>query len=745
MIHSDATFKHVLIVIITLVAGSGDTDSAQPQPAGAPTVDAAENSPLADPTTPEALFDAVVLMIDLARPNLARVYLQRLQQLKPDDAALLRIRDKHGPAVFLRLANLRSLQPESVTLLGSMNNAFSRFAADTKRIDQLINELSGSPSVRDAAILQLRSGGALVVPRLIEQVGDVTDMTVRELLTYALVGLGPDVVAPLLGVLESTNPQLRSTALEVLGHLGTRETAVHLWFYAIDETQTPGVRFSAARAVARLVLNDVTRVAQLTRDQGLRSLEKAARRRLDGEEISPADDKGKTPVWRFDENAGRLVRGDADPRDAALFTGSRLAQQALILSPNNHRLQTLFLSLVLVRERAGTPWTEALQRGEGTAFDTALLAGGELVNAVLSDALQRGNSPAATSALEVLRHLATRHDLRDRRGGPSSLAAALNYPDPRVQFAATMAIVELDPRRTFVGASRVVPILGRALRNGGTRHAVLAGPNPAETSKLAGLMEQAGFETLIATSGRRLFKEAARRGNVQLIVLDARVTGWSLSETVANLRADARTKSIPIVVVGDSRRIASVERIREHDRLMTYLPRPGNLKGLTDRLTPFLAGLASPPLSARERGERARAAVSLLGYLADARGGSVFDLRPAEAGLHEACDNPQLIDEAIYVLAAIPTATAQDRLAAIVLQPDAEESTRETAAAHLAFHIQTHGLLLSQARLGDVRTAQASEMAPGVRSALSAVIGTLRPGPGRSGKSLRLFRVPVPR
>ena len=51
------------------------------------------------------LFDAVVLMSDLARPNLAYLYLQKLMQANPNDATLLKLRDKHGPAMFLKLSN----------------------------------------------------------------------------------------------------------------------------------------------------------------------------------------------------------------------------------------------------------------------------------------------------------------------------------------------------------------------------------------------------------------------------------------------------------------------------------------------------------------------------------------------------------------------------------------------------------------------------------------------------------------
>ncbi len=731
-------------LLLTACVAAWLPTSVEAQPAASSP--AAATSPLlSEPTTPDALFDAVVLMVDLARPELARLYMQNLLEANPDDVALLAMRDKHGPSVFLRLANLESLQPGSVTLLSRMNLAFARFANDTTRIDGLIGELSGPPSVRGAAILQLRSGGALVVPRLIETIGDVQDEATRELLVYTLTRLGSDVVPPLLGVLESRDANLRTTALEVLGRIGTRRTAEQLWHFAVDSGQPPGVRVAAAEAVSRLTLGTPRRASDLSRSTALRTLEQAARVRLAGGGRGVANEDGRVTAWQFDNTANLLKSTLADSDDVALHVGSRMAQQALSLSPENRRLQALVVSLVLTRSRMRTPWTESLPRGEGTAFDAALLAGGAVVNESLRDALASGLATTAAATLEVMRSLANRHDLHARGGRSAPLTAALNYPDPRVQFAAAMAIVETDPNGSFRGASRVVQVLARALESTDMPRAVVSGPKPERVSALAGLVSQSGFETRITSSGRDAFRAAAERGDVQLVVLDANVIQWGLSETVANLRADARTAGIPIAVVGDEIRIAAVERMIVRDPLMVYLQRPANLKGLRDQLNPFLRGLATEPLSAAERGEIQRASVDLLVYLADGRRSSVFDLRPAEAGLHLAIQVPELADGAVYALAAIATTTAQDRLSTTLLQPDLAVGIRARAAALLAFHIQKHGVLLSKARVEELRTAHDEESSAGVKSSLAAVLGALGPSASRIGRSLRAIPLPVAR
>ncbi|MEC9008320.1 MAG: HEAT repeat domain-containing protein, partial [Planctomycetota bacterium] len=288
---AESSSKLLFSMYVMMVVGLLSLDQsalAQPQPADAAPAEPAAASPLlSEPTTPDALFDAVVLMTDLARPRLAREYLQKLLAANPDDVALLAMRDKHGPAEFLRMANLESLQPGSATLLERMTAAFTRFAGDAKRIDSLIEELRGTPSVRDAAILQLRSGGALVVPRLIETIGDVKDEQTRELLTYTLTRLGTEVIPPLLAALDSPDPNLQSIVLEVLGRVGNEKTAVHLWYFAVDKNKPPGVRVSAAEAVARLTMGNRRHASSLSQQMALRSLERAARDRLAGREIPP--------------------------------------------------------------------------------------------------------------------------------------------------------------------------------------------------------------------------------------------------------------------------------------------------------------------------------------------------------------------------------------------------------------------------------------------------------------------------
>src|SRR5262245_29134288 len=72
----------------------GQPTPRPPQPTDTAEGDAAaprgEPSPLVgDPKTPEALLEATLLMVDIARPDLAKLYFDRLLEQELDDETLL--------------------------------------------------------------------------------------------------------------------------------------------------------------------------------------------------------------------------------------------------------------------------------------------------------------------------------------------------------------------------------------------------------------------------------------------------------------------------------------------------------------------------------------------------------------------------------------------------------------------------------------------------------------------------------
>src|SRR5205823_3401134 len=89
-------------------AESGDPDAAT-EKAALP-VDPKRSPLAAEPKSADELFEATLLMVDIARFDLAALYLNKLMEESLDDEMLMALRDKYGTAAFLKLANVEELK-----------------------------------------------------------------------------------------------------------------------------------------------------------------------------------------------------------------------------------------------------------------------------------------------------------------------------------------------------------------------------------------------------------------------------------------------------------------------------------------------------------------------------------------------------------------------------------------------------------------------------------------------------------
>ncbi len=701
-----------------------------------------ESPLLVEPKTPATLFNAVVLMFDLARPNLAKKYLEQLMALEPDDAAILRIRDKHGPAVFLKLARKTQLQPLSIRLLQRMNQVFRRAATSEQRIDQLIADLNGTVQQRDVAILQLQSAGPIVVPRLLAHMSDPKQVDQRNLLLYTLIRLGRQMIPPLLAAMDVPDANLRATVIEALGWMGTSDEAPHLWHPAFGPDQPASVRISARHALARILFGSVDKVELVSAYGATRELERIARQHFIGGYQWPLQDDGSVAYWLWDTQTEVLTRTNLSPEAASLLVGTRLARQAISLLPENRNLQALYLGLSLATAVHKVGWDRPLPTGPNTAHNLALTAGEEVMSEVLSQAIDAANPASAVSALQVLGQIGTRHQLyvKDRKGSP--IIAALNYPNLRVQFAAACTILQLDPDRPFRGSSRVVDILRHALSDGGAARGLAIDADSDRASNVAAILENLGYEPDFATTGQDGFRIAAARGDVELILLHTNSVRWGLSQTIVNLRADARTANIPIAIYGPDSLRHEMLGLAERFPLTTFIVESTSAHDVRMQLQPFMTKFKTPPLTPQQRSERIDAAAFWFAHIANGKRSNIFNLAPAEKALFHAINDPKLASRCLFALGAVPSNSSQEQLMQLAVMDTLDTDTRETAILQLAFHIQRFGLLLSSTRIHELEQAADNASETALRTAWLSVIGSLKPNAKRVNQ--RLLKFPQP-
>jgi HEAT repeat protein len=821
---------------------------AQDAPAAAGSNATAEKSPLPlEPKTPEELFDATLLMVDLARLDFAKSYLAKFLESQPDDELLLKLRDQYGPATFVKLSNIKELRPLSTRLLEMNNRAFSKYANDPARIDRLIKDLTGTDVERAVALDQLVGAGVIVVPPLLKALNRPASPEQRAVLIEALVRIGRPAIAPLIGALQAPDEKLRAAAIQVLGWIGSREAVPYLWFAAAAPDQPAEVHVAAREALARLLKTPPSAIDELTTTGVVPELKRLAVEHFQHQFPWQAEPDGLVPVWSWNREAETVVLNRISPAAASDLVGLQLARQALALSPTRPDIQVLYLSLALAAEVNAAGWENPLPTGPGTAYDLALSAGDEVVARVVRESLAQRRLASAVAGLKVLAQIGTARQWKSLPGQRSEVLDALNYPDRRVQFAAASAIMQLDPTSHFVGSSRVVSVFSRALVSSETPRALVIDSASDRGTVMTGFVGDLGYETLRAATGREGFRIASERLDIELILIHVNVSRWGLSETLANLRADARTAGIPIALYGEEspkqrrfatelknveergeqaiaaafreflipferargqavlddnkreirkepnnqkvaafargflqeypllayanpdRKTASAEVVKQDwapvqqqiDALdeqirglriphetelgvllqnypqLTLLSEPTSARDLELQLRPFLRSLQTPPLTAQQRQAQAVAAAYWLGHIAQGQRTKLFDLEPAEEPLLTALEHPELAENALLALSAIPSRRSQQRLAQGVLNAQWPLELRELAAIHLAYHIQRHGLLLTNDAVRGLQAAWVATNEASFRTALGGVIGSLKPDAALVGKRLR--------
>ena len=159
------------IVIYSLLAFFASAAVLHVTAQDAPEEEAAESPLPRAPQTADEHFDAILLMINLGRLDLAASYLEDLLNLDPDDQTLLELREKHGTGTFMRLSRIEALQPFGTELIDQLTAAALAQLNDPAYIDAMIVDLSGSPRENAAALDALKHLGPYAIPPLLVRLG----------------------------------------------------------------------------------------------------------------------------------------------------------------------------------------------------------------------------------------------------------------------------------------------------------------------------------------------------------------------------------------------------------------------------------------------------------------------------------------------------------------------------------------------------------------------------------------------
>lgn len=704
------------------------------------------NSPLArEPQTAEQYLDAALLVAQLARPDLGRYYLEQLNALNPDTATLLQLRDKFGMSSLLGLARVEGMQAPANELLDKVIAAAEERGKDPAYVQGLIDGVFGEGRAREEAVLELKHLGPYAVNPILERLAEPVNQD-QGRLVYTLTTLGEPIRQAIIGALKSNVPSVRSTAAKTLGWVGTREDAIHLWHGALADQETSAVKDASRAALARLLIGDEQRTDRLTTYGVVKRMLATAREHF-GERYdwgNDLDSAGNVQLWVWDTESSSLMEHKVPQRLASIAMAERLAREAAVLEPQNQQAGDLLLAALLAHDIESAGWSNPIPMGAGTAHSQAVAAGAEMCSRVLEIALQEKNAAAALGSLDALALNGHADVLSTSRMKMSAVQQALDAEDTRVQFAAAVAILSWEPTKTFANSHRIMEILSRTLNGDEKPNSVVIDPNLDRATNTAGLFSDLGYDAIISRTGREGFAEAAARGDVELAVLDLNTIQWELTHTVANLRADARTASLPIVIYGPGELRERAQNVVTTFQNVVYIDTGVTSVDIQRQLTPVLKSFSPPPLTQQQRSQQIQQAAYWLRRIAESGTTELFDLTLAETGLSSAISSeiPGVAQDAIAALSAVGRPSAQDRLSSVATAPGMDAALKRAAAMKLVSHIRKFGAMLPEARVAEIKAAAEAETDPMLETALSTVLGSLKPSSGNVIQELLKFPSP---
>jgi len=646
-----------------------------------------------NPTTPEQLIAAAQGALQYGRPDESKRYLAKLLADKPADEALALLTARYSDLLF-QLTRTKELQPEGRAVADLIFAAAQRITQDAERVAAAIAQLSDPrPGARQDALAKLAAAGTQVVNPMLHALADAGREAEHANMRGALVQLGGTTELPLVAALDTTNQQLKTQIVAILGRMGATHAALHLIRPSLDPSAAAELRQLAAAALQRIS------GAAPNLQEAEKTLHREIDRLMHGDVPYERDPDDRVRLWSWDEAKQQVAAATVPRRDAGALLAARLASDLYALQPGDATAQRLMLLTNLEWSKIVSGLDRPLPIGAGTTAAMAIQAGPQMISQVLADALRQGRVPAAIAAAEVLAGIGDASVLHSQTGA-SPLAEALLFSDRRVRLAAALAIVKLAPGESFAGAGRVGDTLGWFVNTTGTDFVLIGHPRGEEAQSLVGFMNALGYDAESAYVGRALAERAFVNPDHQFILVADAIDLPPVEELVQWLRRDFRTARQPVGVMARGERLDALRDALADDRFTTVFPRIHSVEVATQEIEKLRAIAGRSLVGREERLAQGRAALASLAVLAKSPQTLVqYELLRQEPSAIAALSNPSLAADAAALLALFGTPKSQSALVDLASQNSRPLADRQAAAAAFAAAVKSRGLLLTQEKI----------------------------------------------
>jgi HEAT repeat protein len=493
-------------------------------------------------------------------------------------------------------------------------------------IKRNIQMLTGNMRAQQLAKERLVAAGEYAIPQLLENLLNRANPAMQAEAERLLVDMRQQAIVPLATAMLRLDPTGQEKIADILGQIGYRTATPYLVDVGAS-SKSPNVVKACQRALTRIGSGD----------SGLDVADRYERLGEDYYDMKPEltsfPGEEYQLLWAYQPQIGltmTAVRTEVFHEAMAM----RMAERSLTIRPqDNSTALSLWLASNFSREiQTPAEYTNpAYPKDRREAMYYAVAAGSMPCETVLARALDRRDTPLARRAIAAIEQTAGGSGMWSG-GGRQPLVEALSYPNRRVQYEAALALGKSQPRASFQGAERVVPILAGAIRDASARFAVVVASNKEIGDNARKWLEKAGYTVLpVATTDlSEVAAPIAEAPGVDLIVT-TNLNAEKTSGIIAAARSTPKLKATPVLAMTLSQDAIDLGRAYDRDALVMIrqqLPE----EQFTNAVTLLVEKASGGPIKPEEAKDYAARSLAALRDLA-VSGNQVFDVGEASLSL----------------------------------------------------------------------------------------------------------------
>jgi len=518
-------------------------------------------------------------------------------------------------------------------LLNAYQNGKLEQARNPTEVARNIALLTGTQRQRLVARERLMFAGEYAVPELLASLTQRTDLPRSSEARRLLVDMGRQAQAPLIAALAGSDAATQEAIARVLGDIPYRTSVPALTDLAAT-TKADAVKAAAETALAKLGADTSTSPALLYRTLGEEYYRELA-------SLTSFPGEAQQIVWTYDAPSSRLralpVRSEVFHEAMAMS----YAEKALSRDPADQAAIALWVASNFKREIETPEGYEnplyAMDRRSAMFY--AVTAGPRVGQAVLGRAIDTKNTALSRQAIASIEQTAGAAILADEASGRNALLESLRYPNRRVQYEAALALAVAQPRGSFAGAERVVPVLGSAIRDAGAKFAAVVAAKPEEQQSLASVLKGLGYTVL--APGLSL-------GDIELAIAEApgvdilvsSLPAQATSELIASARTNTKLAVTPMLSLLTPQGVIELEPQFKNDPTVRFLRQGTDPQQQAEAATQLVEAASGGPISAEEAAAyQSKSIVALRDLAVQSQG--VLKVVDASGPLVSALNNPK--------------------------------------------------------------------------------------------------------